>query len=332
MPNQYTKNIVYGDNFVIYKYPQGDIRIDRDDLYEFYIVQNHSKEVTCLHYGVTDAQLTNCINRFNCKKPGNLAALINKQTKLERYGDASYNNSTQTKQTCLSRYGVDNIFKDIKYIESCRRIKLGVEYPAQDQKIMSRIVSKRKANYGEHLEKLVQKQKQTNQSRYGVNFQMQREEIKESFRNNEQSRIKAWETKKKNGTTNTSKEEEHFYSWLIERFSKEDVRRNYICSRYPYHVDFYIVPIDCFIELNLFWTHGNHPFNSTDPEDISTLETFKHRATEHPQYLSAINVWTIKDPDKQKLAKENGLFYLMAYNSDDIEKIKEELSIVKECY
>ena len=32
-------------------------------------------------------------------------------TKLVRYGDSKYNNSTKNKQTCLERYGVDNPMK-----------------------------------------------------------------------------------------------------------------------------------------------------------------------------------------------------------------------------
>ena len=121
MANQYTNNIVYNDNLIIYKYPDKDIYIFKDELVDYYINQNHSKKDTCSYYGISDGQLSNCINRFNCKKSGQLASEINKKTKLERYGDPNYNNKEKQQRTCLEQYGIDNIFKDVNYIKKCRK-------------------------------------------------------------------------------------------------------------------------------------------------------------------------------------------------------------------
>ena len=59
-----------------------------------------------------------------------------KQTKQERYGDESFNNVKQIKQTCLERYGVDNIRKteqyNVKYKATCLE-KYGVEHASQSK-------------------------------------------------------------------------------------------------------------------------------------------------------------------------------------------------------
>ena len=39
-----------------------------------------------------------------------------KQTKQDKYGDPNYNNREKASQTCIRRYGVDNVFKTINQI------------------------------------------------------------------------------------------------------------------------------------------------------------------------------------------------------------------------
>ena len=59
-------------------------------------------------------------------------------TKLERYGDSKYNNIEKCKETCIKKYGIDNIFRDSKYIKKCTFEKLGVENAMQDPKIWNK--------------------------------------------------------------------------------------------------------------------------------------------------------------------------------------------------
>lgn len=51
--------------------------------------------------------------KFGCDAPMQSPEVIKKakETKLERYGNETYNNVEQTKETCLKRYGVDNFRK-----------------------------------------------------------------------------------------------------------------------------------------------------------------------------------------------------------------------------
>jgi hypothetical protein len=94
------------------------------------------------------------------------------------------------------------------------------------------------------------------------------------------------------------------------------VERNYNKDiRYPFHCDFYIKDIDCFIELNFHWTHGKHPFNENCQNDNEILNSWKLKNSKF--YNKAIKVWTIKDVIKRKIAKENKLNYFEFYNEEE---------------
>ena len=88
---------------------------------------------------------------------------------------------------------------------------------------------------------------------------------------------------------------------------------SYICEynkdvRYPFNCDFYLPYYDLFIEINGHWTHGQHPFDKNNENDILTLNLWKSKNTEF--YDNAINVWTKRDVNKRTIAKTNNLNYL----------------------
>lgn len=87
-----------------------------------------------------------------------------KQTKLEKYGNESYNNSEQTKVTNLEKYGVDNQFKLKENQNKAKQVmleKYGVQKFFQERDLFKNI----------SLE------------RYGVTHPMQNKEIKLKLRN-----------------------------------------------------------------------------------------------------------------------------------------------------
>lgn len=47
---------------------------------------------------------------------------------------------------------------------------------------------------------------------------------------------------------------------LVFVFGNSNVCPQYTSERYPFLCDFYIKPLDLYIELNLYWTHGGHFF------------------------------------------------------------------------
>lgn len=127
---------------------------------------------------------------------------------------------------------------------------------------------------------------------------------------------KQHETKKRNNSFNTSSPEDNYYYYLCEKYSKEDVIRQYKDDRYPYSCDFYIKSKDLFIELNLTWTHNDHPFDKNNAQDLKILERWKKKAETSDYYKNAVYVWTDLDIRKQKTARENKLNYKTIYLKD----------------
>ena len=110
---------------------------------------------------------------------------------------------------------------------------------------------------------------------------------------------------------------------LIEEFSAENVIRQYKEERYPWHCDFYIKSLDLFIEINGNWTHGPHPFDKNNPEDIELLELWKSKDSKF--YNCAIKTWTDRDIQKRTKAKENNLNYIEIFST----RINEIIDIIK---
>ena len=124
---------------------------------------------------------------------------------------------------------------------------------------------------------------------------------------------KEWETKINNGTINTSSCENDIENWLISNNIK--YFRNYNKDkRYPYHVDFYLPDYDLFIEIQGHWSHGKHPFNKFNKDDIQTLQKWENKAQNSNFYKSAINVWTNTDVSKRNTAKNNELNYIEIFS------------------
>ena len=135
---------------------------------------------------------------------------------------------------------------------------------------------------------------------------------------------KANATKIKNKSFNTSKDEEKLYNLLCNKYGAENVITPYTSARYAdkngyqFKCDFYVTSQDLFIELNDHWTHGGHPFDNTNAEDLLLLKKWQERAEESKFFKNAIYVWTDLDVKKQKCAKENNLNYIVIYRKEDI--------------
>ena len=205
-------------------------------------------------------------------------------TKLSKYNDNHYSNRTKAKQTCLEKYGGENPFateetKD-KIKQTCLE-KYGVEHYSSTNEYKK-------------------KTKRTCLIRYGVENPTQLGTI--------QQKIK--ETKDKNHTHNTSSVEEKFATWLKD--NNINFVRQYKSDKYPFCCDFYFPDRDLYFEINGFWTHGLHPFDADNKDDVKKLENWKQMNTKF--YNNAINTWTVSDPLKVKTAKENKLNFKVIYS------------------
>ena len=133
---------------------------------------------------------------------------------------------------------------------------------------------------------------------------------------------KAYITKKKNNTFNTSKPEEFIFKRLCTKF--DIVERNYKSKEYPFKCDFYIPKLNLYIEYQGSWTHGfdGHryigPYKNTE-ECNEVLQKWKEKAKISKFYRVAVNVWVIRDPLKRKIARDNNLNWIEFFTIKEFE-------------
>lgn len=179
----------------------------------------------------------------------------------------------------------------------------------------------KKYNIPKHSKELtmklnLEKGRETNLKKYGNEFVVRTNECK----------AKIYNTKKEHNTFNTSKPEDLFYEELKKLFTSDDIIRQHKDNiRYPFNCDFYIKSLDMFIELNLTWTHGFHPFNAKNEYDVQQLLVWKERSAKSNFYKNAIYVWTISDPLKIETAYKNKLNYILLYNKLQIDEFLNKL-------
>ena len=162
--------------------------------------------------------------------------------------------------------------------------KYGAKHALQSNEIMSRM-------------------KSTLLSKYGADNVMQLNYIKH----------RVDETKIHNGTYGKSLTEDVLYLKLVELFGADCVIRQYKDSRYPFCCDFYVKPLDLFIELNAFWSHGGHWFDSTSVSDLQKLNCWlsKNKAF----YKCNARVWSKVDVKKRRTAAQNNLRYVVFWDN-----------------
>ena len=234
-----------------------------------------------------------------------------KETMKERYGGYTLESAelkNKVKDTNIERYGVENVFaSDIikDRIISNNVKKYGVDHYSKTDKGRKKL--------SECATKSLYKRCKTCKKRYGVDYALANSDIA-------QKRI---ETLRKNQTFNTSKVEQLFKEYLITKF-QNDVECQYKSIQYPYNCDFYIKPLDLYIELQGSWTHGGHPFNENDINDINRLNTLKLKNSLY--YQNAAKTWAIRDVNKRNIAKQNKLNYLEIFSNN----INEVINIFEE--
>ena len=240
------------------------------------------------------------------------------------------------KETCIKKYGVDNVFKlkethkksaqtklerygdtnynnSNKFINTCLQ-KYGVKYPAQNKEIRSKQIKTSFDRYGGYFNK--EQVSKTIKEKYGVDWFTQSEKILSINQSNE-VKLKQQEAKRKNHTFNVSKPEDECYELLCSKFGTENIKRQHKTSLYPYCCDFYVSNIDLYIECNFHWTHGPHLYNKNNIKDIVLKCRWNQKAKKSKFYSNAIKTWTERDTEKQEIAKRNNLNYLVFYSMNE---------------
>lgn len=127
--------------------------------------------------------------------------------------------------------------------------------------------------------------------------------------------ILATQTKKKNGTMNTSSFEDVTYDLLKDIYGDNDIiHDDYIDNRYSTKCDFYIKSLDIFIELNIHPSHGKHSYNEHNEDDLFLAEQLRLKNDKWSNMI--LDVWCNRDVSKLNQAKENNLNYIPVYSDD----------------
>lgn len=156
--------------------------------------------------------------------------------------------------------------------------------------------------------------KSTLLEKYGVENAFNLEKVKQR-NNSPEACKKRFSTMKKNNTIKKSKLEDRYYEFYCSKFGKNDVHRQYRSNYYPFASDFYIESINLYIEINGFWTHGKHPYDENNSEDVEQLNNWIKLSETSKFYLNAIENWSKRDVKKLNCFIENNLNYLIIYYS-----------------
>lgn len=164
--------------------------------------------------------------------------------------------------------------------------------------------------------------KQTNLKRYGVANPMQDETIKTALFNSMLDKLGTQMDKFRHShdlseltgvVLERSSTELFVLDLLCKRFGYDDVYYQYgfkpFDKRYPFSCDFYIKSQDLFIELNYYYVHGYHWFDSNDSKDLKRLALLQSK--DSTAYARAIETWTKLDVKKRNCAKNSKLNYLV---------------------
>lgn len=265
--------------------------ITKEQLEQLYIKANLSREEVAKKLNVPEYVVKRKCQKFGIKKSSDLHVQNIRKACLEKYG-------------VINGGGAPEILEKIK---ETNRKKFGSDWYLQTDDY-KRKTKETLEQYGVtnvfQLKEVKDKIKQTNLERYGVEYNMQNKEV----------RNKVDITKHKNGTFNTSKPEQEIKRLLEEKFP--NVQYQYKSEKYPFNCDFYIPELDLYIEFQGIWTHGKHPF-SESVEDLETLDKWKTESITSEFYKNAIEVWTVKDVEKRKIALQNNINRLEFFALED---------------
>ena len=316
--------------------------INRDELYKFYIEENHTRVETAKYFKLSVSQIYRYIKKYDLVKDRKLISKRIEKSFIEKYNitNISKLNSIKDKkkETFKKHYDTEYYFKTEEFKKQAKKTKLikyddcnfnnrnkakefclekyGVENPSQIESVKDKKVETTKLHYGvdnPSQNALVQQKKvQTLKKHYNVENPMHIPSVVEKVVK------RSFETRKRNGTFNGKAEitingntikcssaEKYGYDKLTKIFNQ--VEFQYKSKLYPFACDFYIPEKDLYIEFQITWEHGKEPFINSEQQRL-IIDTWKNK--NNKWYNSAIKTWTIRDPLKRETAKKNHLNWL----------------------
>lgn len=249
--------------------------------------------------------------KYNIENPGQL---INHKDKLYISKIINGNNIIDNiksykniKDTCLIKYGEDNISK-VSKIKEKRKQTILSRYGVEN--IWNLDKYKEKAHNEESKLKIIE----TCRKRYNCDYALQNEDIKIKVINNK-------------SYNKYSKPELETYKLLLSKFDKEDIKCQYGNKLYPFKCDFYICSLDLYIECQYSIFHNKRKYIGSK-EDLLEIEDLKNKANKRKQILGIkksqydmiIYTWSDLDVRKREYAIKNNLNFIEFWNIEDVKK------------
>ena len=315
---------------------------------ELYCNQNHSVAYVCRELNITIARfrrIRKLYNLHNNRHVQRLPEILSKHSLEEihaYYKEHSraetmehFNISQQNIKHLVSKYCWHHSIEEKVALraKTCEKM-YGVSCVLQRPDI-------RAASHSEQsLAKMVNTQRNNNMRKFGVASMWERPDVKEKSRNTNLKRFgteHGWQTteegrkrlkeihldrsyqqrecdtKRKNNSFNKSSKEEEFYQALLKQFDASDVVRQYASEVYPFNCDFFIKPLNLYVECNFHWTHGKRRWNDNSQACLDKLNEWKSKSVHSEFYKCAIDVWTRRDVTKFSTAKNNKINIAFIY-------------------
>lgn len=255
-----------------------------------------------------------------------------KQTTIERYGCEHNSQCNEIKEkkknTSLSHFGVEYPNQSKEIINKRNKTnfeKYGCVCTLSNDIIKTKAFLTKEERYGNGNYVNPKQTKITKFKKYSDENYNNSKQISKSLSSNDVQR-KMYNTKKKNKTFNTSTIENKLKQYLDEKTINYITQ--YKSESYPFACDFYLPDYDLYIEIQGTWTHGLHPFDFNNKDDIKKLNIWKEKSIKSKYYKTAIDVWTKTDVYKRNIAQKNNLNYLEVFSiklNDIINKIRERI-------
>ena len=177
---------------------------------------------------------------------------------------------------------------------------------------------------------IYQKISQTCINKFGVDSPLKNKEVREKIKQTNIQRYgvdnplknkEIWKKSQDNRQISSkSKLENNFLNYLKLKYESDDIITQYKSKEYPYYCDFYIKSINLYIEIQGHWTHNDHPFDINNLNDQLIMNKWRTKSLSDKYYKNALNTWTIKDVEKRNTAIQNNLNYLEIFGKTDLNK------------
>jgi len=274
--------------------------ISYEEIYEYYITQNHSVEECNKHFDLAGPMFMRLTRYYNIKKPKDLHTANIKKVKQERYGSENYNNPEKRTKTNLEKYGVENQFQRQDMMEEIRQKNLE-KYGSKNniyKNLQTRIENS--GSLENSYKTQIIKTRQTVLEKYGVDWAAKADIVKDSIRTSLKETFlekygceNYWtspDAKRSNGSKNSyaNLEFEQLLKDANINYEKEFLLEN---RYYDFKVDNYLIEINPTATHNATWSpwhkdKGIDKYYHADKTDIAIRNGYR-----------CIHIW---DWDNQK--------------------------------